>query len=149
VTGSANLELVRSIFAAWERGEFGSVEWAHPDVEFVRADGPAPGSWTGFAEIAPAMREVMSAWSEFRLEAEKYLELDQQRVLVFVRMSGRGKRSGLEAGQLRSRSAQLFHVRGGRVTRLVTYYDRELALAELAPDPEAVPPAYAELRVGC
>jgi hypothetical protein len=36
---SANLDLVRSIFAAWERGDFGSVEWAHPVIE---ATHPAP-----------------------------------------------------------------------------------------------------------
>ena len=45
-----NLETLRSIYAAWERGDFGSIEWAHPEIELVNDDGPAPGTcWTASA----------------------------------------------------------------------------------------------------
>jgi ketosteroid isomerase-like protein len=47
---------------------------------------------------------------------------------VLVQASGRGKTSGLQAA---NNGANLFHVHGGKVTRLVLYWDREHAYAEL------------------
>jgi ketosteroid isomerase-like protein len=127
-----NVEIARSIYAAWERGDFfTSAEWAHPEIEFVIADGPAPGSWTGLASMAEGFREFLNAWERYRVEAGEYRELDDGRVLVLVHAYGRGKTSGLDLGQVHAKGAGLFHFRGGKVTRYVIYLDRERALADL------------------
>jgi ketosteroid isomerase-like protein len=76
-------------------------------------------------------RAWASAWREVRTQADEYRELDDERVLVLVRRSGSGKTSGLQLEQMRSRGAAVFHVSGGRVTRLVVYVDRDHALGEL------------------
>jgi ketosteroid isomerase-like protein len=128
---TANADLVRSIYAAWERGDYSSAEWAHPDIETVVADGPAAGSWTGVAGAAESWRDFLNAWEGYRAEAEEYRELDDERVLVLVRRSGRGKRSGIELDQIASRGAVVYHVRGGKVRRQVVYFDRERAFADL------------------
>lgn len=65
------------------------------------------------------------------LSAEEFCELDGERVLVRSSYSGRGKRSGLEVGQMRTDGAMLFHVRDGKVTRFVGSFDRDRALADL------------------
>jgi ketosteroid isomerase-like protein len=128
---SENLDLVRSIYAGWERGDYGSVAWAHPDIETVMADGPAPGRSTGVAGAAELWRNFLNAWEGYRPEAEEYRELDGERVLVLIRRSGRGKRSGIELGQIASEGAVLYDIRSGRVTRQVVYFERDRALADL------------------
>jgi ketosteroid isomerase-like protein len=134
---SANLDLVRSISGAWERGDFSSVEWAHPEIEYVIVDGPAPGNWSGLARMAEGFRGVLSAWEELRLDVDEYRELDGERVLVLFHVSARGKKSGLELARMRTRGASLFHVSRGKVTRLVHYVDSKRALADLDFAPKA------------
>jgi ketosteroid isomerase-like protein len=110
---SANVDLVRSIFEGWERGDFSSTEWAE--------------SW----------RRFLGVWDRWSVGADEYRELDDERVLVLSRRRGRGKTSGLDLEKVQTQGAALFHVRGGKVARLAIYADREHALADLGLDPEA------------
>jgi hypothetical protein len=59
-----NLDLVRSIHAAWERGDYSSTEWAHPEIEYVWVGGPSPGSWTGLAGMPDGECELLSTWED-------------------------------------------------------------------------------------
>jgi ketosteroid isomerase-like protein len=131
VTAPASVEVVRSILAANERGDYGSTEWAHPDIEFVIADGPSPGHWTGVAGMTAGWLEIANAFKELHSVADEYRELDDERVLVLVHRRGRGKTSGLELGGIGSEGAAVFHVCDGKVSRLIVYLDRERALADL------------------
>jgi ketosteroid isomerase-like protein len=134
---SANLDLVRSIYADWERGDLSSAKWARPDIEYVEHgghshEGLAPSRARGVAGMRRAAREFVSAWDGWTIVAEEMRELDDQRILVLNRYSARGKHSGLAMRQL---GAHIFLVRDGRVAQLTVYPDRKRALADLGLTP--------------
>jgi hypothetical protein len=128
---SPNLDLVRSINLAHERGDFSSIEWADSEIVYVIADGPSPGTWTGPEAMAAGFRENLIGWKDFRTEADEYRELDEQRVLVLTRSTAQGKAGGLVVGQMRTKGAALYHLSAGKVIRLVYYWDRERAFADV------------------
>jgi ketosteroid isomerase-like protein len=123
-----NVEILRSLYLAWERGDYSSLEWAHPEIDIVFADGPSPGSVRGLGGLTEGWRDFMSAWNEYRQRPDEYRELDGDRVLVLSRFTGRGKRSGVE---LEQKGAVLFEFRDGKVTRIVRYWDRKRAFVDL------------------
>ena len=131
---SPTLDLVRSICADWERGEYRSVGWAQPDIEYVIPDGPAPGRWTGVGGMAQGWTDFLSAWDRARIEVDRYEELEDERVLVFFKRFGSGKTSGIELSEMGSRGATLFEVADGKVSRLVLYFEEENALADCGLD---------------
>ena len=128
---SANLDLVRSIYADFVRGDDSRADWADPDIEFVVVDGPEPDSWNGRTEMARAWRNYLSTWEDYRGAVDGYREIDDDRVLVLARRTGRAKASGVDLAQMPNQSATIFEIHDGKVTRLVIYLDRDRALADL------------------
>jgi ketosteroid isomerase-like protein len=128
---SENLDLVRTIYASWERRDYEWVEWADPAIEFAVADGPSPGRWTGLAGMWEGWQEVLGPWDDWRAEKIELRELDGDRVLALVDFSGRGKASGLDVAQMSAKGANVFQIRGGKVIQLVAYWDRDRAFADL------------------
>jgi ketosteroid isomerase-like protein len=130
VTTSANLDLVRSIYADWERGDFSNAECADPDIEFVISDpiSGSPARSKGAREVARALRAGIEVLGDVRTAPVEFRELDTERVLVFVRRTSIGKRSGIG---MEDEGANLFQISESKVTRLVVYFDRDRALADL------------------
>ncbi len=125
---SETLDLVRSIYADWERGDFTRYDWTDPKIELVRPESLDGDAHKGRDASSAGWREWLGAWKDFRAEAHEYRTLDGQRVLVFGRMRGIGKLSGTSTD---TETVNLFHIRDGRVVRLVLYSNRERALADL------------------
>ena len=128
---SDNVELVRRIYARWAVGDFSDASWAHPDFELVLVDGPAPGRHRGLAAAGAAWGATIDGFAEFRALPEDITALDDARVLVLTQNTGRGRRSGLELGEMVTRGANVIHLRDGKVTRLDAYFDRDLAYRDL------------------
>jgi hypothetical protein len=129
---SENLDLVRSIYADWERGDFSRIDWADPDIEFAWPEGlDASSGGRGRRALAEGWRTTMAAWDDLSVSADEYQELDDELIIVLHRLRARGKMSGLQIDQGLAKGALLFAVHQGRVRRLVVYLRRDSALADL------------------
>jgi hypothetical protein len=134
----SNVDLVRSLRLAWDRGAFSTTDWAHPEIEYVIVDGSSRRRSTGLSGMATAWRSFLADWEDWRAQTTEIRELDSERVLALVNLSGRNRSSGLELAQIGStKGANLFYVLDGTVTKFVLYLDRERALADLGPASEA------------
>lgn len=71
---------------------------------------------------------MLSTFDGWHTVPDEFRELDDERVRVLVRGAGRGKSSG---APIQHHGATLFHVRSGKVVRLVAYPEGERALADL------------------
>jgi hypothetical protein len=130
---SANLDLVRSIYADWERGDFSRVDWANPEIEFIAVSPLEAPRAKGLSEMASFVRDVFSHMADWSEVAEEYRELDANRVLVLNRFTARGRASGVSL-TTPTRAARVFEIHNGKVTRM-SLFDRDRALADLGVAP--------------
>ena len=115
------------MFDSWADGELDPAEWAHPDIEFEETGGPNSRSVKGIEALRERIRDFRNGFSEWRIDAETCRELEDGRVLVLSRVTGRGGASGMRIGETR---ATLLEFEGGKVVRYVTYWDRGQGLAD-------------------
>jgi ketosteroid isomerase-like protein len=120
-----NLEIVRSVYEAGGDREK-VLALADPDI-VVDATRRVfnPTTHVGTDGLRRMFAEADEVWEEFRVEPLELIDAGD-RVIVVVRIVGKGKGSGVE---VREQSAQVWALRDGRIVRWeIGYADRHEAV---------------------
>jgi ketosteroid isomerase-like protein len=118
-----NVEILRAVYARWALGDFWTPEIFDPDVEVAWApDVPDIGTYRGLAGLERSVRDWLAAWDDIRMEADEFIEVAPDRILVLVSVHGRGRGSGIAMGG--HDYAHEWTMRDGRATRLTDYMSR-------------------------
>jgi ketosteroid isomerase-like protein len=123
-----NVEVVRGIYADWERGNF---EAALPVLDhWVTFETFMPDSNEtvvvhGLAHLGSFMRDWFKQWRDYRVTGEEFRAVGTHQVFVAGRQAGTGRQSGVEVD---SPGFTVWTFRDGKVVRLLAHYDRDAAL---------------------
>ena len=126
----ANLEIVRRGYELYAAGDLeGAAALFSADAEVADAGGlgvadTAVGTRSGPEGFLRATEEVLDAFEDYRVETEEFIDAGTA-VVVPVRISGRGKASGVK---LEMQLAHLWVLRDGKVIRGEVYRTTEEAL---------------------
>ena len=126
-----NVERAREAYDALglavRKGDFDAFfrEYAHPEIEWVPLEGaPDTAVAYGHGPVKARMMAMIDVMEEPQIEAEEIIDAGE-RVVIAIRISGRGRASGIDV------EANWFHVatpRDGKVVRIEWYASREEAL---------------------
>ena len=122
-----NVEIAERALDAFNQRDFDALaELTTPDFEFFPGTvGAVDGSsFRGREELEAYFGELHDTWEEVLLLAEESRDLGDV-VLVFVKVDGRGRGSGVPVS---ARQVLAYDFRGTRISRLRAYLDRDEAL---------------------
>jgi ketosteroid isomerase-like protein len=122
---SANVELVRSIYEDWLRGDL-AIDRFDPEISMIESDAlPGGGaSAHGLDAVRHYIESFATYWDEIRIEPQEYLEVGPQ-VVVVARLVGRGRKSGVEVSRV---WAYVWTLRENKALRMEGYASRDEAL---------------------
>jgi ketosteroid isomerase-like protein len=122
---SDNVELVRSIYADWSRGEM-ALDRFDPEIVMVESSAiPGAPSAHGLDAVRRYIESFPRYWREIRIEPQECVDAGD-RVIVVARLVGRGRSSGVEVERT---WAYVWTLRNGKALRMEAYADRDEALA--------------------
>jgi ketosteroid isomerase-like protein len=120
-----SLETVQRLYAAMNARDVArAIELAAPDAEWIPDSRVAEGAIRGRDNVVRFFMDRAEMFEQLRVEVERCWEKDD-RVLVFLRVTGRGQASGAE---FEIRIGHLWTVRDGLLVRGQGYGDRREAL---------------------
>ena len=132
---SANVELVRSVYEAWNRQDLdAALEPFDPDAEWrMPPNFPESGTLRGLGAIREGAASLLDLFGRFEADVEELIDAGD-RVVALVRYRGEARTPGLEvAGS--AVDGSVWTLREGKVVSVVMHAGTEAALeaADLAP----------------
>jgi ketosteroid isomerase-like protein len=115
-----NVEIVRAIYAAWDRGEVpGPADLLDDAIEYVNPpDALEPGTRRGLGEFSAAVGRVFEGWESWKMQPEEMTAVGDE-VAVRVSYRARGRASGVE---VEGRESALWTVKDGRAVRYAWFH---------------------------
>jgi ketosteroid isomerase-like protein len=122
-----DVRVLRQVYEQWSVGNFAAGrELLAPEMVSVWSEHfPTAGTYRGLSGHSAAMREWLSAWDDFHLEAEAFRDAGESVVVPF-RVRARGKSSGARVDR---QWAHVWTFRHGKVVRFEVHLDIGAALA--------------------
>jgi ketosteroid isomerase-like protein len=122
----ANVELVKALYAAWQRDGFGVVpELMDPEIEWVNpAYAVEPGTRRGYDEFAAAAGAVLDIYCDYRVSDINVYDAGDH-IAVRARVATRSK--GYDV-PIDAERGYVFDIRDGKVTRFAWFNDPAEAL---------------------
>jgi ketosteroid isomerase-like protein len=121
-----NVEIVRHLFAAWNRGDYPSaLALIDPEIEVEpRFSGLNQGTYRGHAGLYKVLEDFWNQFDDRRSEVEECIPAGDD-VFASVLHHARGRGSGVD---VEMRQYQVWTLRDGKVVRWRYFADREEAL---------------------
>jgi ketosteroid isomerase-like protein len=134
------IDAIKRGFEAWNRRDLEvALSGMHPDVEWRIPDAglDVEDSYRGPEGVRAFWELFWDAWEQVSLDAEQFFEVDQDRLLVFVRFRGKGRESGAE---IERPVAHIYEFAEGKIVGFDFYWGREEALGAVGLEqPGALP----------
>jgi|SRR5437016_3463287 len=126
-----NVEIIRRAYDALERGDLDLLasEFYDPQIEWQTSrEDPDAATHRGREAVRRYYDQWLDSFEGLHADVEEYIDAGMDRVFTWVRWTGRGRGSGIDAEWW---LAIVYTLRAGRILKAEEYFDRGEALQTL------------------